>query len=159
MISYSLTSIGTITKNNDESTLLHIKEEFIPGIKFLQGFSHLVVLYWCHLNEETDLSDILTIKKPYRTGPDSIGVFATRSPFRPNPLAVSTAAIKNIQYDTGIISFYYLDAESGTPVLDIKPYIPCLDRSDSATVPDWCKHWPKNLEQSDEFDWNHELNV
>lgn len=52
----------------------------------------------------------------------------------------------------------YIDANDGTPVLDIKPYTPGLDRVEKPGVPDWCCHWPESLEESGEFNWENEFN-
>ena len=54
--------------------------------------------------------------------------------------------------------FDMIDANDGTPVLDIKPYTPSSDRIEAPGVPEWCSHWPKSLEQSENFDWGNEFN-
>lgn len=51
-----------------------------------------------------------------------------------------------------------LDADDNTPVLDIKPYTPSLDRVESPGVPEWCRHWPKSIEESGDFPWEGEFN-
>ena len=57
-----------------------------------------------------------------------MGIFATRAPLRPNPIALSTAEVLDIDQANGILRLAYIDALDGTPVLDIKPYTPSLDR-------------------------------
>ena len=52
----------------------------------------------------------------------------------------------------------YIDAENGTPVLDVKPYTPSLDRVERPDVPGWCAHWPKSAEASGDFDWEKVFN-
>ncbi|MDR0958673.1 MAG: tRNA (N6-threonylcarbamoyladenosine(37)-N6)-methyltransferase TrmO, partial [Clostridiales bacterium] len=52
----------------------------------------------------------------------------------------------------------YIEAFDGSPVLDIKPYTPSLDRVELPNVPDWCSHWPKCYEQSGDFEWESEMN-
>ncbi|MCP4177093.1 MAG: tRNA (N6-threonylcarbamoyladenosine(37)-N6)-methyltransferase TrmO, partial [bacterium] len=96
--------------------------------------------------------------KPYKKGPDKVGVFATRSPVRPNPIALSLIYIINIDYDKGLIYIPYIDADIGTPVLDLKPYHLSTDNPASVSVPEWCSHWPKSIEQSGEFNWEAEFN-
>lgn len=87
-----------------------------------------------------------------------MGIFATRSPIRPNPIALSTVEIIHIDYQKGLIQIAYIDANDTTPVLDIKPYTPSLDRVETPGVPEWCCHWPKSLEQSASFAWEEEFN-
>ena len=58
----------------------------------------------------------------------------------------------------GIIRIDYTDANDGTPVLDIKPYTPSMDRVESPRVPKWCGHWPKSREESADFAWENEFN-
>lgn len=87
-----------------------------------------------------------------------MGIFATRSPMRPNPIALTAVEIINIDYQKGIIQIAYIDANDNTPILDIKPYTPSLDRIENPGVPKWCCHWPKSLEQSAYFDWEKEFN-
>jgi len=60
--------------------------------------------------------------------------------------------------DNGVIGLAYIDADDQSPVLDIKPYTPSLDRAETPRVPEWCGHWPKNVESSSDFDWESEFN-
>lgn len=87
-----------------------------------------------------------------------MGIFATRSPIRPNPIALTAVEIIHVDYQSGIIQIAYIDANDGTPVLDIKPYTPNLDRVETPVVPEWCSHWPKSLEESGTFAWEQEFN-
>lgn len=63
-----------------------------------------------------------------------------------------------IDIQNGIIGLGYIDANNGSPVLDLKPYTPSLDRVEMPRVPVWCAHWPACAEQSGEFDWEGEFN-
>lgn len=58
----------------------------------------------------------------------------------------------------GVVGLYYIDAFDGTKVIDLKPYVPSVDRIENPSVPDWCKHWPKSYEESGRFDWESEFN-
>ena len=87
-----------------------------------------------------------------------MGVFATRSPQRPNPIALSVAQVLRIDQERGRIWIAYSDAEPGTPVLDLKPYTPSIDRVGEPQVPGWCSHWPQAMERAGEFDWESEFN-
>ena len=98
-------------------------------------------------------------KKPYTNGPDELGVFALRSPERPNPIGVSNAQITYIDKTNGTIGLTYVDANDGSAVLDIKPYTPSIDRVENPITPNWCSHWPKSFEESGKFDWAKEFNL
>lgn len=136
--------------------------EFSPAYKnaliSLDGFSYINILWWFSgCDNEADRS-VLSEAKPYTKGPDTMGTFATRSPQRPNPIALSCAYVTYIDVEHGVIGLAYIDADDQTPVLDIKPYTPSLDRVEAPQVPGWCSHWPSNVETSGDFDWESEFN-
>ena len=87
-----------------------------------------------------------------------LGAFATRTPERPNPIALTCAGVTYLDDENGVIGLTYVDAEAGTPVLDIKPYTPSLDRVETPLVPQWCAHWPQSVEASGDFDWSAVFN-
>lgn len=149
--------IGTIRHTGD-GFILEVDEGYIPALQGLDGFSYINVLWWCHKCDMDDARSILETESPYKKAPDVLGIFATRSPMRPNPIALTAAPVIHIDHNNGIIHLAYIDAEDGTPVLDIKPYTPSIDRVDEPEVPDWCSHWPKSAETSGDFDWAGEFN-
>ena len=108
-------------------------------------------------NNESSRSKLIE-KSPYKGSPDTLGTFATRSPERPNPIALTCAYITYLDCDNGIIGLAFIDAEDGTPVIDIKPYTPSFDRVERPIVPDWCANWPKDVEASGDFDWSKVFN-
>ena len=71
--------------------------------------------------------------------PPHVKLFATRMPVRPNPIGMSVVELLDFSTDTGRLSIKGLDALDGTPVLDIKPYIPNFDSYSNASVPDWLR--------------------
>jgi len=152
-----LDEIGHAECNNGDYKII-LDEKFKKGLEGLDGFSHLQIIWWFNGCDNAEDRSVLTVEKPYKKGPEEIGTFATRSPERPNPIAVSVCGVKNIDYDKGIISFDYFDAFTGTPILDIKPYTPSADKVENASVPNWCSHWPKNYEASGDFAWEKEFN-
>ena len=77
-----------------------------------------------------------------------MGVFASRSPSRPNPIALSTGRILNVDREQGILTLDWSDAEDGTPVLDIKPYSSGLDRVMETEEPYWHADWPHTYEEA-----------
>ena len=149
--------IGEV-KGKDGMFQIIIDEDYRAGLLGLEGFSHLAVIWWAHLFDKDEYRKILQTDAPYTKGPDRIGIYATRSQIRPNPVAISHAQIISIDIDAGIITVPYIDTEEGTPVLDIKPYHPSEDRIRDAKVPAWCDHWPKYCEDSSDFDWEAEFN-
>lgn len=110
------------------------------------------MLWWAHEVAQAERS-VTTIRSPYRCGPPTLGVLATRSPARPNPIGLSVAALLAVDHARGVLGLAHLDAVPGTPVLDVKPYTPSLDRVARPSVPDWCAGWPDDLESSGTFDW------
>lgn len=140
-----------------ETVKIILKEQYIPALRELEGFSHINVVWWFSGCDGKDSRQVLEVESPYRHGPQRLGVFATRSPERPNPLALSAAEIIGIDYDAGSIELAYIDAWDESPVLDLKPYTPSLDRVGTPAVPAWCSHWPKTLEESGQFCWEEEF--
>ena len=105
---------------------IDIEPEFAEGLRDLDGFSHLIVLSWCHLAGPMKLSVI-----PFLDD-QTHGIFATRSPARPNPIALSTVQLVGV---TGTrLDIRDVDMLDGTPCLDIKPYVPALDDRAGARI-------------------------
>ena len=116
------------------------------------------ILWWMDGCDNASDRGTLVEEKPYRNGPDEIGVFALRSPERPNPIAVSNVNIAYVDVESGTVGLYYIDAFDGSKVIDIKPYTPSIDRIEHPFTPNWCAHWPKSYEESSDFDWESEFN-
>jgi tRNA (Thr-GGU) A37 N-methylase len=93
----------------------------------------------------------------FKKAPDKVGIFSTRAPARPNPILLSTIKVIEIDYQNGIIRTPFIDAENGTPVLDIKPYFP-MERIKDCRVPEWFAHWPEWAEDAADFNWKDEIN-
>jgi tRNA-Thr(GGU) m(6)t(6)A37 methyltransferase TsaA len=123
----------------------------------LAGFSHLQIVWWAHLADSTQDRDTLIVEKPFKKGPEQLGLFSTRAPARPNPIMISTVQVRDIDSEKGFIQVPVIDAVDGTPVLDIKPYFP-MERVKDPQVPAWCRHWPRWQEETMTFDWRDEIN-
>ena len=149
--------IGTVHCDEDGFHIA-LDKRYIPALTGLDGFSHLQILWWFGGCDNDRARSLLVEEKPYAKGPERMGVFATRSPNRPNPIAVSCCGVTYIDAEQGIIGLTYIDANDGTPVLDVKPYTPSLDRVAQPETPAWCAHWPKDCESSGDFDWDGEFN-
>ena len=103
-------------RSSGASGSIELLPEYTEGLSDLDGFSHLVLLFHLHLSE----GFALTVKP--HLDDQRRGLFATRAPRRPNPIGLSVLAIDRI--DGNIIQVSNLDIIDGTPVLDIKPYVP-----------------------------------
>ena len=147
-----------IIRSNEEGTFIEIQKEYFQALTALEGFSHVNVIWWFSGFDNDEARAVLTAEQPYKKAPDVMGVFATRSPIRPNPLALTASEVIGIDYENGIVQIAYTDANDGSPVLDIKPYTPSLDRVEEPGVPDWCGHWPKSIEASADVAWEEEFN-
>lgn len=157
MQNFNVNPIGKININK-EGLFIQLEPKYIPALQALDGFSHLNVIWWFSDFDNEKTRSILETSQPYKNAPAVMGMFATRSPVRPNPIALTVTQIIQIDYEKGIIQAAYIDANDGSPVLDIKPYTPSLDRVEAPNVPKWCSHWPMSLEQSESFDWENEFN-
>jgi tRNA-Thr(GGU) m(6)t(6)A37 methyltransferase TsaA len=111
--------------------------QFVAGLRSLEGFSHLIVLYWLHLVE----GPRLMFKPPF--DPEPRGVFASRAPWRPNPIGVSVARFDGFA-GTDTLQLRFLDCLDGTPLLDIKPYLPSTDAERDATMGWLAPHATRN---------------
>ncbi len=157
MKTFNVYPVGNV-RNTGDGTFIEIEQKYITALKALDGFSHINVIWWCSDFDNEAARSVLETEKPYKKAPDKMGIFATRSPIRPNPVALTATEIIHTDYEKGIIRIGYIDANDNTPVLDIKPYTPSLDRVETACVPQWCSHWPKSMEQSADFEWENEFN-
>lgn len=153
---FSLAVIGTVVADGS-GFAINLHACFAPALHGLEGFTHAHVLWWADHSATDDDRALLVCQRPYTNSEADFGVFATRSPARPNPIAMSVVAIGAVDPKDGRISVPYIDAELGTPVLDIKPYFPASDRVTAAGTPSWCAHWPQDLEGSAAFDWYGEF--
>jgi tRNA-Thr(GGU) m(6)t(6)A37 methyltransferase TsaA len=157
METLTINPIGKI-KICEEGMFVELNKGYIPALKELDEFSHVNVFWWFHGCDNKECRSMIESSSPYKKGPSTLGVFATRSPLRPNPIAFTVAQIISIDQENGRIQLSYIDANDGTPVIDLKPYTPSLDRVEEPKVPQWCSHWPISLEKSAEFNWEDEFN-
>ena len=109
---------------NDDLASIEIFHEFAKGLKDLDGFSHIYILFHMHLAKKEELLVTPFLDTHLR------GVFATRSPARPNPIGLSVVRLEKIEDNYLYIRNH--DMIDCTPVLDIKPYVPSFDVHDAA---------------------------
>jgi len=115
-------------------------EDLLYGI---ESFSHILVLFWPHLLTEKDRD----LKKVHPMGRKDIpeqGIFATRSPARPNPVLVSVVIL--LERKGNILFVQGFDALDGSPILDIKPIVREHEGIENPRFPDWIKEIHKDLE-------------
>jgi tRNA-Thr(GGU) m(6)t(6)A37 methyltransferase TsaA len=98
---------------------IEIYPEFAGGLKDLEGFSHIILIYHFHLSKGYSLK-----VKPFMDN-NLRGVFSTRAPKRPNPIGISV--VKLVKIEDTVIYIENVDIVDGTPLLDIKPYVPEFD--------------------------------
>ena len=118
-----------ILEEETEATIV-VDEAYRKGLSDLGKFEYIIVIYWFDRTETW--SPVVNPPKSQH----HFGVFATRSPKRPNPIGFSVVRLDSIDLEDGILYLSGIDAFDGTPVLDIKPYIPSVDIVQS----------PKNVE-------------
>ena len=156
MDTFQLKRIGTINAAEGRFTIT-VEPPYRPALAELSGFGFVNVLFWCHALDTSDHRSLTRCRRPYRRSPETVGIFATRSPARPNPIALTACAVLDVDESGGVVRVPFIDAEDGSPLLDIKPYHPAIDRIREVSVPDWCSHWPEWYEDSATFDWAAEL--
>ena len=106
--------------------IVEIFPEYTEGLKDIEGFSHIILLYHFHLSKGATL-----IAKPYMDS-ETHGVFAMRGPSRPNPIGISVVRLVKVEGNT--LQVQDLDIVDGTPLLDIKPYVPEFDVREVAKI-------------------------
>lgn len=111
---------------NPGTSFIELLPDYAAGLHNIHLVSHVIVLYWLHLSNRSPHLDATGCNGPKR------GVFASRTPNRPNPIALSVTRL--IGRDQNILQVAGLDCVDGTAVLDIKPYVPQLDHIAEATI-------------------------
>jgi tRNA-Thr(GGU) m(6)t(6)A37 methyltransferase TsaA len=101
---------------------VEILPEYRAGLKDIEGFSHLILLYLFHRSSGFQLEVVPFLDSQPR------GLFATRAPKRPNPIGLSIVRLDSVE--NGVLHVQDVDILDGTPLLDIKPYVSVFDRRD-----------------------------
>ncbi len=143
---FRISPIGFV-RTVENGGCLAILDRFRPGLKDLDQFSHVIVIWWADRNDTEERRNILQMHPPYATD-QLTGVFACRSESRPNPLAITVCRIRSVDIAEGIVRVGYMDAHDGTPIIDLKAYYPVCDRVREPKVPEWIAHWPKCVEDA-----------
>lgn len=113
--------------------------EYADGLDDLEGFSHIILLFHCHRSHPDELK-----VKPF-LDEELRGIFATRSPSHPNPIGLSV--VRLTKREGNVLHIQDVDIIDGTPLLDIKPYIPDVDERDPVTI-GWLTHKRDRLKKA-----------
>jgi tRNA-Thr(GGU) m(6)t(6)A37 methyltransferase TsaA len=121
---------------------IEVYPEMTDLLEGIEDFSHLLVLYWAHLVPEAARS-LLKIHPIGREEFPLKGIFATCSPARPNPVLVN--AVRLLERNRNVLRVSGLEAVDGTPLVDIKPYVPLYFKVEDPCLPDWMKRIIREL--------------
>ena len=128
--------VGHVAKSKDGAAI-EIYPEYADGLQGMEAYSHIVVLYWFHENDSAEQRRTLKVHPRGNPANPLTGVFATRSPVRPNLIAVSTCRVVSVTGTTIVIED--IDAYDGSPIVDIKGYMPEKRIAGVVKVPGWAK--------------------
>lgn len=142
LLEYLVKPIGHVEKSGAD-ILLIVDSECRDGLTHLELFSHAIVLWWIHERSNPEDRSTLLAHPPRGKGDEPSGVFACRSPFRPNPIGHSVVALQRVDLKSGVVWLDQIDARNGTPILDIKPYLPSSDKVDDCRVAPWFENLEK----------------
>ena len=141
-------AVGKEVRDKNLISQLIFREELTEALEGIQEFSHLFVLFWLHKMLDEDRK-IMKVRPRGRRDMPLLGIFATRTPHRPNPIGLTRVKLLNVEGN--IVTVQGLDAFDGTPVVDIKPF-DHWDTTEDFKVPEWWmkleKERSKKLENS-----------
>lgn len=129
-----------VVEEAGETAKIRIFPEFCEGLKQLSESSHVIILYWFHLRDNQKERSTLQVLPRRHPGAPVVGVFASRSPSRPNPIGFCVAELIKVENCTLFVRG--LDALEGSPIVDVKPYIPRADSVPDTRVPEWALRGP-----------------
>jgi tRNA (adenine37-N6)-methyltransferase len=133
---YTVRPIGHVQTAGGR-TLIVLDKKYQPGLLGLDGFSHVQVIWWFDKNDTPQKRSILQVHPRGDPKNPLTGVFATRSPVRPNLIALSLCKIVSVK--DNVVEVEKIDAFEGTPVLDLKPFAPGVDSATGVKAPQWAR--------------------
>jgi len=140
-----LKPIGVVNRLEDKIRIV-IEEPYRRGLQTLDDFEYIWILWWMHRNQPDDVQLVILPKFPY-VPKEGVGIFATRSSKRPNPIGLSISKIRKADIPRGVIEIDRIDADSGSPILDIKPYLPKGDSIEpNVKAKMKIPKWPRSLD-------------
>lgn len=133
---FELHPIGIVEKG-DNWARIRIFDPFVDGLLGLQEWSHVNVFYWFDQNDVPQKRSILQVHPQANQANPLTGVFACRAPVRPNLIALSVCRVLTVEKN--LVTLDQIDAFAGTPILDLKPFIPPDAPVKDLRVPAWAK--------------------
>lgn len=143
---FEISPIGVVHANGEKFSL-EMDPAYRSGLREMDQFGHVLVFWWATEMDDEKNRKTLVTSLPYADNQEA-GVFACRSEYRPNPIAVTVCQILHMDMDTGMITVPYIDAFDGTPIVDLKPYFPVSERIREFKVPQWVENWPEWYEDA-----------
>jgi tRNA (adenine37-N6)-methyltransferase len=132
--SFTLRTLGRVCRTAEEATI-EIDPRYVDGLLGLEAYSHILVFYWFHQNDSPERRATLQVHPRGDRSNPLTGVFATHSPRRPNLIALTRCRLLAV---TGTrLTVADLDALDGSPVIDIKGFIPGEPDPDQVRLPGW----------------------
>lgn len=128
--------IGRVERG-EQAVRLRVFDQYADALVGLEGFSHLVLLWWFDRNDTPEGRSILQVHPCRDPGNPLTGVFACRSPYRPNLIGLDVC--RTLSVDGPVICVDKTQALDGSPIVDLKPYMPNLDEAEEARLPDWLR--------------------
>ena len=138
------TAVGDEIRDKTHISQLVLRKELTTALDGIEGFSHLFVLFWLHKTSAEERK-ILKVHPRRRKDLPLLGIFATRTMTRPNPVGLTLVEL--IKVEGNVLTVRGLDAFDGTPVLDIKAF-DSWDNAENAKVPEWWAKMKKEKEQN-----------
>jgi tRNA-Thr(GGU) m(6)t(6)A37 methyltransferase TsaA len=138
---FQMYPIGRVRRNGG-AVHLEIDGPYRPALKQLEHFSHVMVFWWADWFDNEESRAMLQSRPPYAEE-HLTGVFATRAPYRPNPIAMTTCKLLAVDESRGTVHVADIDAVDGTRIVDLKAYFPVCDRVREARIPEWLSDWPE----------------
>jgi tRNA-Thr(GGU) m(6)t(6)A37 methyltransferase TsaA len=126
-------AVGKEVRDKNVVSKIVFREEYTEALEGIDEFSHLFVLFWLHEISDEDRK-IMKVHPRGRSDMPLVGIFATRTPHRPNPIGLTRVKLLNIE--DNVITVQGLDAYNGTPVMDIKPF-DRWDTTEDFKIPEW----------------------
>lgn len=147
---YKINSIGSIRNVNGKC---YVQLEQMQQITS----SHIIIYWWFHKFDAALYRGVTMCDPPYENAPKT-GIFATRSPVRPNPIAMTIARVTNIDPEQKRIYLNGIESFDRTPCIGISEYQPDRDCRTDCRVPEWLEHWPDSLDDKEQ-DVNKEVHI
>jgi tRNA-Thr(GGU) m(6)t(6)A37 methyltransferase TsaA len=126
-------AVGKEVRDKNVISRIVFRKELTEALEGVEDFSHLFVLFWLHEMSDEDRK-VMKVHPRGRSDMPLLGIFATRTPHRPNPIGLTR--VKLLKVEGNVATIQGLDAFDGTPVLDIKPF-DSWDTTEDFRVPEW----------------------